>query len=212
MPGIALDTIADFQNRVITFNAGYIHDWNHWLGVTGLRRPIQLGVILRRWQACRPNRMRREAAALLHPPPYLEDLATAAAPHIAALATFDIANIHALGNPAYVAALHQLWAIFEQLSYHGKARGGLAGSVGISKAVMLLTDGRVGPAFDSEVRNALGLAPIVNAADWLAALGAVSNDIQAFEHAQHVFFTGAVPVAFRHLHNGRIYDMALGPR
>jgi hypothetical protein len=156
--------------------------------------------------------MRREAMASLHCPPYLEDLTAMAAPYIAALETFDIASSHSLRNPMHIAALHELWKIFEQLSYQGKARGGLAGSVGISKAVMLLTDGRVGPAFDSKVRNELDLAPILSSTDWLAALDTVSSDIELFQWSQHMPFTSVVPVTFRHLHNGRIYDMALGPR
>src|SRR3989338_8745023 len=144
MSGIALNTVAAFQHRVNTFNADYIAHWNAWLATQAATRPAFLGSTLRKWQACRPNRMRRVAAEAHHPPPYLENLIAASAHHVAALNTFDIANIHALGNPIYVAALQQLWGILEQLSYHGRARGGLAGSVGISKAVMLLTDGRVG--------------------------------------------------------------------
>jgi hypothetical protein len=147
-----------------------------------------------------------------HAAPYLEDITLASAPHIVALNLFDISHPDALSNLRHVAALDALWDVLEQLSYHGRARGGLAGSVGISKAVMLLTDGRVGPAFDSKVRNALQLRQINSAAQWRAALGVVCNDIQAFEAANRVTFSAAKPALFGSLHNGRIYDMALGPR
>lgn len=212
MPGIAHNTVAAFQHRVNTLNADYIAHWNAWIATQAAARPAFFGSTLRKWQACRPNRMRRVAAEAHHPEPYLENLIADSADHVTALNTFDIANVHALDNLIHIAALQQLWGILEQLSYHGKSRGGLAGGVGISKAVMLLTDGRVGPAFDREVRNHIGLRKIETSAQWLAALRVVSIDIQAFEHTQNTVFSAAKPAEFAHLNNGRVYDMALGPR
>ena len=73
--------------------------------------------------------------------------------------------------------------ILSKLSYQGRARSGLAGVVGISKAVLLLSDGRVGPAFDSQVRGHLNIAAINNAAAWIEALQVANQDIHAFEVA-----------------------------
>ncbi len=212
MPGIARDSVAEFQHKVATFRTVYIENWNDWLAVRSAAHPAAFGQILRKWQACRPNRMRRDAAANLHTPPYLDDLLLLAAPHVAKLSRFDIADAAALDNPAHVTALDTLWHVFEQLSYSGKARSGLAGSVGISKAVMLATDGKVGPAFDSNVRKALKLGKITTLAQWHTALRTVNLDIQAFERATGGTFAAARPDAFAALENGRIYDMALGPR
>jgi hypothetical protein len=156
--------------------------------------------------------MRRDAQSATHAAPYLDDLLIRAAPHIKALSTFDIAHPAALETVTHTAALDQLWDVFEELSYHGQVRQGRAGSVGISKAVMLMTDGRVGPAFDKSVRTALGLGEITHRAQWREALSVVNTDIQEFERATGTRFSEAKPSTFTGLHNGRIYDMALGPR
>lgn len=117
-----------------------------------------------------------------------------------------------LAGDRLIAALDQLWDVFEQLSYHGKSRQGLAGSVGISKGVMLASDGRVGPAFDSSVVKELGLGKIHHAAQWRKAMALVHADIKAFEQANGISFEEAKPPQFARLNNGRVYDMALGPR
>jgi len=212
MSGIAGDTIDTFRRRVETFSSSYVEDWNAWLATNSSTRPAQLGRILRKWQACRPNRMRRDAASATHQAPYLDHLLALAVPHVVALSTFDIADPSALESATYATALDHLWDVFEQLSYHGRARQGLAGSVGISKAVMLVTDGRVGPAFDSSVKTALRLGEINHPAQWRRALGIVNADIQKFEHATATSFSAAKPSKYAALQNGRVYDMALGPR
>jgi hypothetical protein len=84
----------------------------------------------------------------------------------------------------------------------------LAGAVGISKATMLITDGRVGPAFDSKVRKKLGLRKIQNAQEWLIAIQRASNDVAEFEYLQKTTLQLASGLS---LYSGRIYDMALGP-
>jgi len=212
MPGIAHDTIDSFRHKVESFSNTYIEDWNTWIGTASSARPAQLGRVLRRWQACRPNRMRRDAASAQHQGPYLDDLLADAAPHVAALAIFDIADPAALDDASFNTALDQLWQVFEQLSYHGKARQGRAGSVGISKGVMLATDGRVGPAFDSVVSSELKVGKIQTATQWRTALAAVHADIRAFERVNGIRFADAKPPRFAMLNNGRVYDMALGPR
>ena len=210
MPGIANLTIQEFQGLVNRFAVRYVDDWNGWLNTQLIARPGQLGIVLRRWQACRPNRMRRTRAENLHDAPYLDDLIDQAAQSLQVLQNFDIRD----GNSFSVQncqALNELWNIFQNLSYHGRARNGLAGIVGISKAVLLLTDGRVGPAFDSEVRRHLATGNIANANEWVDALRTASQDIQAFEANNQTTLQQAVPNNHAGLHSGRIYDMALGP-
>ena len=212
MSEIAGDTIDTFMRKVETFSSSYVEDWDAWLSTNSSVRPAQLGRILRKWQACRPNRMRRDAASAMHQAPYLDHLLDLATPHIQALSTFDIADPSALQTATYTTALDHLWDVFEQLSYDGRVREGLAGSVGISKAVMLVTDGRVGPSFDSSVRTALKVGEINHRAQWRNALGIVNADIQKFQRRTGVSFSAAKPSKFASLENGRIYDMALGPR
>ena len=210
MPGIRNNTIREFRERIARFDRAYVNDWDAWLRTLALNRPHQLGVVLRRWQACRPNRMRRTQAVDAHDPPYLEQLIDESATHLYSLRAFDIRLASSFTQTAY-SALVALWGIFEQLSYQGKVRGGLAGGVGISKAVLLLSDGRVGPAFDSQVRGHLRLATINSANAWISALQAVNQDIQAYELANATTLQRSTP-DYAHLHSGRIYDMTLGPR
>ena len=210
MPGIANITVEDFQNRIDRFDQSYVADWNRWIAVQPNQRATQFGAVLRRWQACRPNRMRRTREEQLHDEPYLEDLINSSGQYLYALQEFDI-RLQTSFTQQASDSLVQLWGIFQNLSYHGRARSGLAGIVGISKAVLLLTEGRVGPAFDSEVRTHLGLRRIENANEWICALQVASLDIHRFEDANRITLQQAAPQQHEGLFSGRIYDMALGP-
>jgi hypothetical protein len=210
MPGIANLNVKQFQALINRFDQRYVLDWTNWINTQSNARVGQLGVILRRWQACRPNRMRRTQAEKKHDPPYLDDLVAQAARCLRQLQSFDIRS-DASFTPQNCYTLIEVWKVFQGLSYHGRARNGLAGVVGISKAVLLLTDGRVGPAFDSEVRRHLKLGSIDNANQWIEALQTVSRDIGAFETKNQTSLHDAAPRRHAGLHSGRIYDMALGP-
>ena len=210
MPGIAPLNVQKFQALINRFDQRYVLDWTNWLNTQSNARVGQLGVILRRWQACRPNRMRRTQAEKKHTPPYLDCLVVQAKPHLLHLQNFDIRSNVAFTQQHCVSLTH-LWKIFQDLSYSGRPRNGLAGVVGISKAVLLLSDGRVGPAFDSQVRSKLRLGNIANADQWIEALCIVSKDVKAFECANNTTLQDAAPHPHAGLHCGRIYDMALGP-
>jgi len=212
MPGIANLDVVRFQDRILRFDQSYVGDWQAWVNVLQSQRDVasNLGRVLRKWQACRPNRMRRSRAEAEHDPPYLEDLIAQANPSIRALRDFDMRLLASFTQQAQE-ALDQLWGIFRNLSYKGRSRNGLAGVVGISKAVLLLTEGRVGPAFDSEVRSQVGIRTPQDAREWIYALRFASRDIQAFEMANRCTLQEAAPSPFAAMHSGRIYDMALGP-
>ena len=66
--------------------------------------------------------MRRPRLEGLHGPPYLEDLIVEANPLVNALVDFDLRRSSVFTSRATV-ALDQLWEIFENLSYQGRARG-----------------------------------------------------------------------------------------
>ena len=217
MPGIANLSIEEFQLRINRFAPQYVDDWNCWLNTQADARARQLGIVLRRWQACRPNIMRRteaeNKAENKHEAPYLEDLVNQAEQHIQMLQDFNIQDDASFSNQN-CGALAQLWNIFQNLSYRGPSRpsrNGLAGVVGISKAVLLLSDGRVGPAFDSEVRGHLGIGNVVDSSQWIRALRIANQDSEAFERNNRTTVHQATPPQYAHLNTGRIYDMALGP-
>jgi hypothetical protein len=84
--------------------------------------------------------------------------------------------------------------------------------VGITKAILLLTDGRIGPAFDSTVRKKLGLRRHVRSSEeWVEALRGIAEDILAFEKRHSMKLADIVPTRFGEFHVGRLYDMMLGP-
>jgi hypothetical protein len=212
MPGIADYTGAEFEQRLGRFRRSYVTDWDARVRVVEEGRSVEseLGRILRGWQACRPNTMRRTRDEHQHAPPFLEDLTAQASPHVLALSSFDVASPSCYTAEAR-RALNGLWNVFVELSYRGIARDGKAGIVGISKASLLLTMGRVGPAFDSLVRSRTGVGNVLDAEHWIEALSWVTRDIVRFTRANGCTLQEAAPSQFRHLASGRLYDMALGP-
>jgi hypothetical protein len=209
--GVEHDTVTRLRNRIDGFPDRYVQHWAEWLASSPEDRPHLLGHILRCWQACRPNRMRRAAIDATHPGPFIEDLIQQSQTDLDQLDSFDIAGQNPL-TPATCDALRNLWAIWRHLSYHGRVRHGQAGIVGISKAVMLLTDGSVGPAFDREVRRTVSIRRIGCAEEWLDALHFVNTDIRNFSRRQRTSFVTCAPDHYADLPAGRLYDMALGPR
>jgi hypothetical protein len=215
MPGIRNLSIQQFQERLNRFDTSYVIDWNEWIDSFNNNYNYNevayiFGMILRRWQACRPNSMRRSQNENDHEPPYLEHLLNRSSTFVDNLVAFDLRNKNSFCDDSEH-SIKQLWNIFTDLSYSGKARNGKAGVVGISKAVLLLTKGRVGPAFDSKVRQNLSIKAINNAQQWINALKYVTEDIMSFEQKNNCSIYDATPNKYSSLHVGRIYDMALGP-
>jgi hypothetical protein len=205
MRGIRHMTPTQVSEAVSGFASAYVTDWESWLAVPTSGRPVMLGSILRRWQATRPQPMRRERAAASHPAPYLEDLFAEAQAPIASLGTLDLSSVRDRSE-SQLGALRALWGNFTRLTATGEAS-----CVGITKAILLVTDGRIGPAFDSTVRARLRLERPQNSTDWIGSLDLIADDLAAFE-SRHGLLAEAVPNRFRHLAVGRLYDMALGPR
>lgn len=188
------------------FPSRYVRDWDQWGKADRQYRAVLFGKILRKWQATRPRAMRRPIVEARHESPFLEDLLAASEPHIRRLSRLSVKELPDASNEADE-ALRALWANFTKLPIQGSAS-----CVGISKAVLLLTDGRIGPAFDSRVRRCvLGAGRHIETAErWISVLRQVGEDIRAFE-AAHSPLPDVVPTAFSALGYGRLYDMAFGP-
>src|SRR5262245_60389615 len=180
-------------------------DWTSWLGSAADSRAALFGSLLRKWQATRPFAMRRVRGEAAHEPPFLDDLLALAMKEVPTLGDLGVVDI-AARTPDQAAALARLWNLFRQLP-----TSGVATCVGITKAVLLVTDGRIGPALDSQIRRALHAARASTCDEWLAFLQDVAEDVEAFE-AAHGPLAQAAPVRWKHLGYGRLYDMALGPR
>jgi hypothetical protein len=198
-------TPTQVRRDVSSFAERYVEDWEAWVAERGEARPELFGRILRKWQATRPlamSRLRREAK---HRAPFLDDLLELAIEPIRVLGDLTVLTI-AKRTPAEDDALKTLWATFSRLP-----TSGISSCVGITKAVLLLTDGRIGPAFDSQVRRKLGVEKPATCREWLQILEGVAADIAIFE-STHGPLSKAVPTRFGQLAYGRLYDMALGPR
>ena len=198
-------TATQVRNDVSGFALRYVKDWEAWVAAHRDARPALFGRTLRKWQATRPLAMRRLRRDAKHEAPFLDDLLEQAAGPLRALTGLTVLTI-AQKTPTQSDALNTLWNIFSRLP-----KSGVSSCVGITEAVLLLTDGRIGPAFDSEVRRKLGVRRPETCGEWLQALLAISEDITMLEVAQGPL-TEAVPTRFAGLAYGRLYDMALGPR
>jgi hypothetical protein len=199
-------TPRDVRAQVRGFKPRYAKDWDEWLATSNPDRAEPFGRILGGWQATRGRgKMRHIRARGGHEPPFIEDLLEAAAEPLRALGDLTVMEM-AHRTPEQSRALCDLWDDFSKLTTTG-----LASCVGITKAVLLLTNGRIGPALDSTVTARIGVRPPATCQDWLHVLEAVGEDIAAFE-AVHGPLSKAVPLRFAHLEYGRLYDMIAGPR
>jgi GrpB-like predicted nucleotidyltransferase (UPF0157 family)/mannose-6-phosphate isomerase-like protein (cupin superfamily) len=195
----------EVRRKLGEFTAGYVLDWESWLQVTDAKRVSTFASILRSWKATRPLRMRRPRAEALHEPPHIEDLLDQASQHLEVLGDLTLTDI-ALASSGQINALHGLWSTFSKLPQKGTAS-----CVGITKAIMLLTNGRIGPAFDSIVRKKLGLKDhLKTSEEWIDVLCGISEDILAFEK-RHGNLTDIVAAQLAKYQIGRLYDMVLGP-
>jgi len=195
------------SDDVHSFRLRYVQDWTKWITAPPLLRSQLFGEILRKWQAVRPRKMRRLRTDTMatHVPPFLDDLLDQSAKPISMLGNLTVLTI-AKRSPLQHQALCDLWQTFCRLPTEGTAS-----CVGITKAILLLTDGRIAPAFDSRVRQELRIDPPSTCISWASTLEDVADDIIAFETVQGSL-ASAVPKRFAHLAYGRLYDMALGPR
>ena len=187
------------------FAVRYVEDWESWLGAHREARPELFGRILRKWQATRPLAMRRLRVEAKHGAPFLDDFLESSAEPLSLLADLTVLTL-AQRTAEQNEALTALWDTFSRLP-----TSGLASCVGITKAILLLTDGRIGPAFDSQVRTKLGVGRPATCHDWLQTLQDIGEDIATFE-ITHGPLAKAVPARFAQIAYGRLYDMALGPR
>lgn len=193
------------RHRLRSFSEVYKSDWARWSSLTAsmpLTSPETLAEfrrILGRWQAVRPRPLAGNAD--------LTALVADVSAELDVLTDVDLRNIVDI-TPVQESALLTLW---QQVRTRAAGRG-VAGCVGITKVVMLLTKGRIGPALDSRVRTELRLPPFDDGAGWLNALMAISEDLRAFESRTHVRIEQLVERQWRPVAVGRAYDMAAGPR
>ncbi len=88
---------AQVRRAVSAFAQRYVLDWQRWLAVEAIERPALFAKTLGKWQAVRPNRLRRvRARCHEHRPPYIEDLLDAAGPQLKILTGFSVGRVAVL--------------------------------------------------------------------------------------------------------------------
>src|SRR5260370_35701102 len=138
-----LRTQSEVVELIKDFDRGYVNDWNSWLRVsqgcdfqaTGI--PFKVASEFRqircKWRACRPKPYRSAT-----------DLQSTLDSATETLKRMGSADLRSLQAPSDVLtnAICGLWRIFEE----GLCSKGKATEVGVSKAILLVTKGRIGPA------------------------------------------------------------------
>jgi len=119
------------------------------------------------------------------------------------------ANLRCFQAPGEVLtdAICNLWRIFED----GLCLKGNATEVGVTKAILLVTKGRIGPAFDSSVKAALNVY-VRDCKTYIKVLGEIASELAGFEARELTTLDGLAEQAGRPADVGRAVDMVLGPR
>ena len=152
-------TVEDVRVRMRAFSDSYKGDWRQWTAVAEsmpLDSPASAAAfrnVLRSWQAVRSKtkgRVVRQCRAATPPAELcMEELLAEAAAYVQELGEFTLRDA-AGPSSRQTRALKFLWEVFRALPTSGTAN-----AVGITKAVKLVTLGRVGPALDTVVRDRL---------------------------------------------------------
>ena len=186
------------------FSQRYLKDIHYFKKTTdkfGLISPqsaMDLSLLLKKWTACRPSSVNTDILPLLKE---LEaDLTT--------ISDLDLRNIRG-ASPNEKEALTRIWSkLINGLCVPKKLSG-----VAPSKAILILTNGRLGPALDSHARAVLGLPEIVSVVEYFTIMYAISEDIAAFEEAHPpILIETLISEEWQPVFVGRAYDMAVGPR
>lgn len=199
------------QALIKRFKKSYRDDWTQWLALCGPDTSDRdkadcLHRTLRRWGA-----LGRIPKARRAPIPAIEKLMVQARRSLEGLRSFDVRDLADKEHHARCREpLCELWELTGSIARNSED----AHLVGRSKAVMLLTEGRFGPALDGKVcKNTFeGRFPpraIRSCEIWLAALSEIARDIVAFETK---YRTALADLCDEKLAVGRIYDMAAGPQ
>jgi hypothetical protein len=182
-------TVTQVRTEITSFDARYKRDWKAWMVVYDtkpLSAPETAAAcrsVLSKWQAVRSKTKGRTIRLLRSRAPQgarcFDDLLADAIIPVQHLGGMTIREVRTLGESDRQ-SLTRLWDVFQDLPTIGHAN-----AVGITKAVKLVTGGRIGPALDSEVRKHLGIREPgpVTAKEWINVLQLVSEDIHTFELA-----------------------------
>lgn len=203
------------RERIRQFDESYKRDWQKWMAVATVHplssagTAAQFRATLCAWQAVRarvkgrtvlPCRAGADDGTLC-----VDDLLAESAAIVPQLGDFSLREA-AAPSQRQRRALHLLWEVFRALPTVGVAK-----AVGITKAIKLVTLGRVGPAFDSVARDNMGVDEPATGDEWVDALRAIAKDLAAFERRHQISLESLVEERWAPIAVGRAYDMVVGP-
>jgi hypothetical protein len=188
------------------FARSYCYDLHHFAntnseyGLASHEAAMALADLLKKWTACRPVSISTDLQ------PILKDLET----EFTMISGLDLRNLrNASANEK--GAIDHIWSkLTNELCKPKKLTG-----VAPSKAMLIITNGRLGPALDSRARAVLGLSSdnIVTGVQYRTILEAISEDLLIFEETiSPIRIETLVPKHWQPVLVGRAYDMVAGPR
>jgi hypothetical protein len=119
----------------------------------------------------------------------------------------DLRNVcHA--TPKEIAAIRRIWSTFVGKICSNRP----IAEVAASKTILIITNGRIGPALDSNARVVMNLPRIKTSEDYVSLLLAISEDISVFEKSNNIQLEDLVPKEWQPVFIGRVYDMIVGPK
>jgi len=199
-------TTEQLKDSLRGFNRRFHRDWTCWVAESqhGLTAPATVSLFqatLKSWNPCRGPKggVRRSVGSAIE----------CTLPHLRALSGVSLRSF-VDPSPQQCERILQLWNVLNPSICCNTDAGG----VGVSKAIMLLTNGEIGPALDGNVRGAFGMSIINSADDLVRAYSAIATDLRDFEDwnditvedlARQVYPSDCIAV-------GRIVDMIGGPR
>ncbi len=204
-----LTTPDQVLEQIKGFRRAYVYHWRDWLSVSEgcdfQAAPICTEVvaefkeIMSKWWACgRYQSLRCDAE--------LRSTLNAATEPLRRVGSADLRSFQTPSD-ALIGAINDLWRIFEE----GLCLKHRASEVGVSKAILLVTKGRIGPAFDSKVQSHLD-GFVVGCTTYVKALGKIACELAYFETRERTTLESLAEQAGRPAAVGRAIDMVLGPR
>lgn len=193
------------------FPRRYVQDWRSWIEVsTCFDSPETTSVpplvakkfeeTLWNWRAC---------GRFQHPrnPEQLSQILNQALPFLHPLRNRDLRSF-AFPTDTLKESIRNLWSGFRK----GLCEKGSAQDVAITKALLLTTRGRVGPAFDSNVRSNASISGRLAAESLITVLSLLAKQLAEFENRYSVKIEDLVPPEIGPVAVGRAMDMLLGPK
>jgi hypothetical protein len=193
-----------YRQALENFRKRYVEDWKAWLdcGDKGINDKLkQFLEILKGWGICRCNLPGGVTAEFNeHKFSNLNGIC-------GKLQDYDLRSFS--GDKRVEECVWNIWSELEGICTNKSINIMIA-----SKATMLLTNGSIGPAFDSTVMKRLGYTNNYKKDfdQWIKLLRTVAEDMLQFEKNIGNNIEQITPAPFNIIKLGRLYDMALGPR